>query len=261
VPDSPGYLDGPKPRAFAHRGWHVGDLAGLENTAVAFRRALDEGFRYLETDVHVTADGILVAFHDSILDRVTDGTGPIAAQRWRDLRDVRIGGREPIPLMADLLADFPAARFNIDAKSDAAVQPLADLVTELGARPRVCVASFLDQRVLRLRQALGPDVAASLGRGQVMRLMARARHVPLPLRLRKVGAVAVQVPVRSRRVAVVTSGFIRTVHKLGLEVHVWTVDDPGEMHRLLDLGADGLMTDRPDLLRQVLRDRGSWQDA
>ncbi len=101
-----GYLDGDRPRAFAHRGWHVGDLAPLENTMAAFRRAVEEGFQYLETDVHATADGELVIFHDPRLDRVTDRAGAIASLPWRDVRGARVNGTEPIPLLTDLLEEF-----------------------------------------------------------------------------------------------------------------------------------------------------------
>ncbi len=249
------FLDGPRPRVFAHRGWHTGTLAGLENTAAAFERALSEGVRYLETDVHATADGVLVAFHDTVLDRVTDRRGPIHALTWDEVRRARIAGREPVPRMDDLLADFPDALFNIDAKSDAAVAPLADLLDRTGSLDRVCLASFSDARLRELRRRLGPAAALSLGPRQVARLAARARH--LPVRCRFPGAVAAQVPVSLKGVPVATPRFIRTAQRLGLEVHVWTIDDPAEMDRLLDLGVQGLVTDRPDLAHDVLRRRAA----
>lgn len=251
-----GFLVGPHPRAFVHRGWHAGEMAGLENTAAAFERALAEGFRYLETDVHATADGVLVAFHDTVLDRVTDRQGPIGGLSWDEVRRARIGGREPIPRMDDLLADFPDALFNIDAKSDAAVGPLATLLEQTRTVDRVCLASFSDTRLHALRMRLGPAAALSLGTRQVTRLVARSRHLPIPVRFP--GAVAAQVPVRLKGIPVATPAFIRTAQRLGLEVHVWTIDDDAEMERLLDLGVEGLVTDRPDVLRDVLSRRGSW---
>ncbi len=250
------YLDGPHPRAFAHRGWHTGELAGLENTALAFERALAEGYRYLETDVHLTADGRLVAFHDVRLDRVTDRHGTVGALNWDEVRQARIGGREPIPLLADLLADFPEARINIDAKSDAAVGPLVASIKNAKALDRVCLASFSDRRLRAMRALLGPDVAMSLGPRQVMRLVARTRHLPVWRGFG--GAIATQVPANSGLIPVVTAPFVRAAHRYGLEVHVWTINRPAEMDRLLDLGVDGVMTDRPDLLRDVLRARGKW---
>lgn len=250
------FLRGPHPRAFAHRGWHTDELTGLENSARAFERAIAEGYTYLETDVHLTADGKLIAFHDVRLDRVTDGRGPVSALDWDVVRRARIGGREPIPLLADLLADFPTARFNIDAKSDNAVEPLAAAIRHAKAVDRVCVASFSDHRLQMLRKLLGPEVAMSLGPRQVLRLVARARLIPVSTRFG--GAVATQVPARSGPIEVVTPNFVRTAHRLGLEVHVWTINDPTEMERLLELGIDGLITDRPDLLRALLRQRGCW---
>jgi glycerophosphoryl diester phosphodiesterase len=251
------FLDGPYPRAFAHRGWHTGELAGLENTAVAFERAIDEGFTYLETDVHASSDGRLVAFHDSVLDRVTDGCGRIADLPWGVLRATKVAGKEAIPLLEDLLGSFPDARFNIDAKSDAAVRPLRDVLALTNSHGRVCVASFSDRRVHALRRELGPRVATSVGRRAVLRMMARARRIPMPLKPRT--AIAVQVPVASHGVPVATRRFIAVARALGLEVHVWTVDDPDQMGKLLDMGVDGLMTDRPDTLRAVLMSRGAWK--
>jgi glycerophosphoryl diester phosphodiesterase len=251
-----GYLAGARPRAFAHRGWHIGDLAGCENTLAAFTRAVDEGYQYLETDVHVTSDGVLIAFHDDRLDRVTDRRGAIGDLTWDEVSKARIRGREPIPLMADLLAALPDTRFNIDPKSDSAVGPLIDLLRASGSLDRVGLGSFSDARLASLRRALGPQAAISLGPLGVARLAAAARFG------RKVNvgsAVAAQVPVRMGRVRVVSPAFVKAAHGAGIEVHVWTIDDENEMRRLLDLGVDGLMTDRPDVLRSVLADRGEWQ--
>src|ERR1700712_799722 len=169
------YLAGSGPRAFAHRGWHVGDLAGCENSMAAFRRAVDEGYQYLETDVHATADGVLVAFHDNRLDRVTDRRGRISQLTWDEVRVARISGREPIPLMSEVLDALPDTRFNIDPKSDAAVGPLIDLLRTSGAVDRVGLGSFSDHRLEVLRGALGPGVATSLGPRGVGLLVAATR--------------------------------------------------------------------------------------
>ncbi|MEP6562366.1 MAG: glycerophosphodiester phosphodiesterase family protein, partial [Nakamurella sp.] len=142
-----GYLDGIRPRAFAHRGWHLDGLAGLENTAVAFRRAYDEGYRYLETDVRATSDGVLIAFHDPRLDRVTDRTGPIAGQLWSAVNRARVAGVEQIPLLTELLEELPDAYFNIDVKAANVVGPLAELIRRSGAADRICVVSFSERRL------------------------------------------------------------------------------------------------------------------
>jgi glycerophosphoryl diester phosphodiesterase len=252
------YLDPRRPRAFAHRGWHTGELAGLENSMAAFQRAVDEGIRYLETDVHATRDGVLVAFHDSVLDRVSDGKGSIASQSWEQVRRARIGGLEPVPLMADVLAAFPDAMVNIDAKSDAAVGPLIDLITSSRAQDRVCLGSFSGRRLRALRAALGPGVATSLAPGEVLPLLPPGGLLSRK-DVRSIGAVAAQVPVRYGRQRIVTPRFVGLAHSLGLEVHAWTIDDAEQMRELLDIGVDGIMTDRPDVLRTVYRSLGFWQ--
>src|SRR5690242_6649092 len=119
------FLDWPGPLAFAHRG---GASEAPENTLPAFEHAIRLGFTYLETDVHATADGQLVAFHDDHLDRVTDASGAIASLPWSVVQRARVDGREPIPLLEDLLGAFPDARVNIDPKHDDAVEPLAEVL-------------------------------------------------------------------------------------------------------------------------------------
>ena len=249
-----GFLGGSGPRAFAHRGWHIGDLTGLENTVASFRRAVDEGYRYLETDVRATADGQLVVFHDSRLGRVTDRQGAIAELPWSVVRQARVGGTEPIPLLADVFDELPDAMFNIDAKAPGTVAPLAKLVVQAGAVDRVCLGSFSDRRVAALRDLLGPGVATSLGPRAIFRLV----RASATRRRFRTTAVAAQVPTRYQGVQIVTPRLLTTARSAGLEVHVWTINDPVEMHRLLDLGVDGIMTDRPDLLRDVFQERGAW---
>ncbi|QFZ20068.1 glycerophosphodiester phosphodiesterase [Saccharothrix syringae] len=249
------YLTGPRPRAYAHRGWHLDELAGMENSLSAFARAAREGYRYLETDVHATADGVVVVHHDAVLDRTTDGTGPVAAQPWSAVRRARVGGREPVARLEDLLEELPDALLNVDVKADAAVEPVLGVLRRAGALHRVCLASFSDRRLARLRRLGGPGLLTSMGPRNAAALWAAGR-VPvarLPVR----GAVA-QVPVTQGRLRVVDGRFVRAAHRRGLEVHVWTVDDPAAMRALLDLGVDGLVTDRPDLLRDVLTARDAW---
>lgn len=252
------FLTGPRPLAFAHRG---GTEAAPENTLRAFRAAVELGYRYLETDVHLTADGVLVAFHDDRLDRVTDRTGRIEDLTLAEVRAARIGGSDPVPTFDELLEEFPEVRFNIDPKADASVVALAHALRRHGALRRVCLGAFSDDRLARLRSLLGPDLCTSAGPGEIARLVAASR-VPGVRRRRRRRRDApyrcVQVPVRHRNVEVVTDAFIDAVHARGCQVHVWTIDDPAEMHRLLDLGVDGLMTDRPSVLRDVLIARGDW---
>ncbi|GGL16823.1 glycerophosphodiester phosphodiesterase [Mangrovihabitans endophyticus] len=241
------------PLAFAHRG---GAEAGDENTVSAFGRAVGMGFRYLETDVHATADGVPVVFHDATLLRMTGVEGHLARLRWADLAAVRVGGACAVPRLGEVLDAWPGVRFNIDVKADDAVAPTVDEVRRCGAGDRVLLASFSDERLARVRRLAGPGVATSLG----LRAAARLRIASLlrvPVRLPP-SAVAAQVPVRHGRLTVVDRRFVAYVHRLRRQVHVWTVNDPAEMHRLLDLGVDGIMTDRLAALRDVYTARGHW---
>jgi glycerophosphoryl diester phosphodiesterase len=249
MPPSPWpYLDHPGVLAFAHRG---GGGDAPENTLPAFGAAVAMGYRYLETDTHLTADGVLVAFHDDVLDRVTNRTGRIAELPWSEVSKARIGD-EPIPLLEDLLAAFPDTRVNIDPKHDAAVGPLAELLIRMDAVDRVGIGSFSDRRLAELRRRCGPRLCTSLGPRDIARLKLGARRVPVGA----MPAPCAQVPVRTNGVTVTDRRFVDAAHRRGMQVHVWTIDDPVEMHRLIDLGVDGIMTDRIAVLKDVLESRG-----
>ncbi len=227
----------------------------------AFGAAVALGYRYVETDVHATADGVVVAVHDATLDRVTDATGRIADLPWSRVRQARIGGTEPVPTLAEVLATWPDLRVNLDLKSPGAVAPTVAVIEAARAWDRVCVASFSDRRRAGALARLTAPVATSAGTGTVVRFLAavaaRSRGgVARALR----GVHCLQVPERSGAVRVVTPRTLAAAHAHGVQVHVWTVNDPGDMERLLDLGVDGLVTDRADLLRDVLTARGQWWD-
>ena len=244
--------DGPIP--FAHRG---GAAGGLENSMAAFGRAVDLGYRYLETDVHATADGVLLAFHDRTLDRVTDGRGRVARLPWSTVSRARIGGVEPIPLLEEVLGSWPDVRVNVDVKEATAVGPLVRALERTGAVDRVCVASFSARRLAAVRAAVGPRLCTSLSTRGVARLRAAALH-PAAHRLAPRGVPCAQVPDRLGPLQVVTPGLLALAHRRGQRVHVWTVDDAHDIGRLLDLGVDGIMTDDIVTLRDVLRARGQW---
>ena len=257
------YFDGPYPRGYAHRGWHVGDLAGCENTLAAFVRAADEGFGYVELDVHASADGVPMVHHDPSLDRTTDATGRIDARSAAELDRVRVGGREPLPRLEAVLGAVPGVRVTIELKSDAVVTPTLEVIDRLEAWDRVCLGSFEGPRLARARAAAGERLCTSMGSREVFGLRGRAWLDALPgplqaagllgdLALPGVGGRLAQVPQRFGPLTVVDDRFVRTAHAAGREVHVWTVDEPVRMHALLDLGVDGLLSDRPDLLREVL---------
>jgi glycerophosphoryl diester phosphodiesterase len=221
----------------------------------AFGHAVSLGYRYLETDVHATADGVLVAFHDDTLDRVTDQTGVIGERLWRDVRRARVGGTdEGIPLLEDVLGTWPHVRVNIDPKHDASVKPLVEVLTRTHSFDRVCVGAFSDRRLARFRRLTQGRVCTSMGPAEVARLRAASYGAPVG----RFRAASAQVPVDVRGVTLVDRRFVEAAHRRGLHVHVWTIDDEAEMERLLDLGVDGIMTDRPTVLKDVLLRRGTW---
>lgn len=246
--------------AFAHRGgvYHP-DIEGLENTMAAFEHAVDLGYRYLETDVHVTRDGVLLAFHDHVLDRVTDKKGELVRLTHEQVRAAVIHGREEIPTLVSLLDRFPEARFNIDLKSEGAVPALADLISARDAWDRVLVGSFSRRRIEKFRELTGGRVptAANPWEVVVFRFSPSAR---LARWLTRGRVAALQVPHRRGPVRLVTPGLVRRAHAAGAHVHVWTVDEEPEMHELIDRGVDGLFTDRTDVLKDVLTVRGRWGD-
>lgn len=225
----------------------------------AFRAAVELGYRYLEMDVHTTADGVLLVFHDPSLDRVTDGQGRIARLPAGTVSQARIGGVEPIPLFEELVRAFPDVRLNLDIKDWNSVPGLAAAIERHGVHDQVLIASFSDRRRRAVVKRLSRPVAASAGIVSNALFTVLGPVLPAPAIRRALrGIHALQVPVSYGAVRVVTPGFVRRAHRHGLQVHVWTINDPAEMHRLLDLGVDGIVTDRADLLKKVLQDRGQW---
>lgn len=254
------YLDEPGVIAMAHRGGaQHPELRGLENTMHAFRHAVALGYRYLETDVHLTLDGHLMACHDEDLVRVAGTEGLIADLVLEEVARARIGGEHPVPELPQLLEEFPDCFLNIDLKSPGTGQAVADLIAATGWHDRICVGSFSLRRTAEFRRLTSGKVATAAAPSEVAAFMS----LPVPQLRRLVqrrGIGVLQVPPRRGLVPVVSPGLVRRSHAAGAHVHVWTVDEPAEMHALLDLGVDGLITDRTDVLKDVLEARGEWRD-
>lgn len=244
------FLDSPGPVAFAHRG---GSREAEENTLPAFENAVGLGYGHVELDVHLTRDGAVVVHHDASLARIFGVDRAVADLTLADLRTIHSPAGAIVPQLAEVLHAFPGLRINIEAKADAVVEPLAEVITRAGALARIGVGSFSAARTRALRQALGPDLCWSPSHGGVARLLAAGWGLPLPT-----GFPVVQIPRRWRGLDLVTPRLIRAAHARGIKVQVWTVDAEAEMEHLLDIGVDGLMTDRPGLLKTVLQRRGQW---
>jgi len=249
MPSHP-YLEHDGILAFAHRG---DGEAAPENTMAAFKSAHEIGLSYFETDVHLTRDGVLLALHDDKLDRVTDSKGIVAELDYKAVREARVGGSEPIPLMSELFEEFPDTKFNIEPKSDDSVKPLIDLVKSTNAIDRCCFGSFSGKRIDSIREAL-PTACTSMGPLECLWARLGSYGIPTP----KLQAHCAQVPTRQYGLPLADERFMRHLKSLGIQTHIWTVNEEDEMQRLLDAGVSGIMTDRPALLKQVLQQRGQW---
>ncbi|MCU1538663.1 MAG: Glycerophosphodiester phosphodiesterase [Humibacillus sp.] len=262
------YLDR-TPVALAHRGGALyGPNVGLENTMTAFTNAVSLGYTHLETDVHLTRDGRLVAFHDSRLDRVSDRVGRLRDLSWSEVSEARLGGgpghagaagTERPPLLEEVVDAFDDVCFNVDLKAPGTARALWRLIEERGLHDRLCVGSFHQRHLSQFRSLSRGRVATASGVAGTALLRLSPSWLTALLRTpADVLQVPGFVPFRGRRIMLVTEGFVADAHQHDKQVHVWTVDDPAEMHRLLDLGVDGLVSDRIDVLKEVLLARGSW---
>ncbi len=238
------YFDGEPPRVLAHRGLA---LDAPENTLLAFAHAVAIGVTHIETDVHRSHDGVAVVAHDPTLARVAGRSVRVDQLTMPELRRVELGQAQGFASLEEALDGFGETRFNIDVKSDAAVQATLDAVRRTRSADRVLLTSFSERRRRRLAAGLH-GVATSAGGRAVLAARSAAMSGGRGMLLRALhGARAVQIPERAGALRLVTPRFLAALHRVGVEVHVWTVNDPVDMRRLLGLGVDGLVTDRADL--------------
>lgn len=254
-PDRNAPVFGHGPLAIAHRGGALlPENLGKENTLEAFANAVALGYTTLETDVRTTKDGEVFAFHDPDLRRVLGQAVQFADLTSDDVRELRMAGGARIVSLADLIAEFPDAIFNVDIKDDPGIGPTLAAIERRDAADRVVVASFSHKRLSRVRRS-APHVYTTASQSEVLRMRLgrglNSGHRPL----------ALQVPQRYLGFKVLTPALIRRAHDRGMHVHVWTIDDSQVMHGLLDQGVDGIITDRPDVLKDVLISRGEWAGA
>lgn len=232
---------------------------------LAFQGAVDLGYRYLETDLHASADGVLVCFHDDTLERTTDGRGKVSQQHLAALQDLDAAFRfDPIkhfphrgtgvtiPTFEELVTTFSDACFVLDLKQSGIEDLVADAIRRFDLWDRVIVGSFRDVRLARFRRRTSGRVATSSGPVETLRHVAASRAG----RRSRITADALQVPVKMG-LTVVDQRTIDTAHSSGKQVHVWTVNEADEMHRLLNMGVDGIITDEIATLKSVMQDRGA----
>lgn len=249
---------GTPPVAFAHQG---GGLEHTENSWDAFEFAVEQlGYAYLETDVQSTSDGVVICMHDPTFDRTTNGKGPATGLPWSAVAGLRVNGSErPPPRLDEVLERWPHLRINLDPKTNAAVEPLVRVIRDHDAVSRLGIGSFSGKRIKQVRAALGPQLCSSTGPLATLRwVIGSLLPAPLGQLVARTSAWCYQVPVKQWFLPVTTERTVRLAHAMGKQVHVWTVDDEPVMRGLLAMGVDGIMTDRPTLLRQVLEDEGHW---
>ncbi len=251
------YLSLEHPIRFAHRGSRV---LWPENTLEAFEGAVDLGYRYIETDVQMTKDRVVVVFHDPTLERTTNGVGRVSEWLWEDLQQLDAGwtferdGEHPyrsrgvrVSSLRDAMATFPDVHFNIDLKGPGLEWPVYEVIRSLGREESTLVGSFVDRRTLKFRRVSRGRVATAAGPSAAIRMRAAARLG----RTVRHPAAAYQLPFDSRALRFDPS-LVAAIHRGGAQVHCWTVNEAEDMRRLLDWGVDGIVTDRPDVLNDVL---------
>jgi glycerophosphoryl diester phosphodiesterase len=235
-----------------------------ENTMTAFAGAVELGYRYIETDVRMTADGVVVAFHDATLERTTNGRGAVVDWRWEELQHLDAGwafgadlghplrGRGVrIPRLDEVFAAWPDVHFNIDLKAPGIEWAVAEVIAKAHRQDSTLIGSFRDRRIAKFRRITNGTIATSAGpRGSVAAWMASrtGRGIWQPV-------AAYQLPFETPA-ARLDRRFVEAAHSANAQVHAWTVNDAVDMEHLLDIGVDGIITDRPDVLNDLLRQRG-----
>lgn len=251
------YLGVEHPIRFAHRGSR---MLWPENTVYAFAKAVELGYRYIETDVRISRDRHVVVFHDASLERTTNGSGKVSDWDLEDLRKLDaayhfdLEGHHPlrgtgigISTLREVFEQFPEAHFNIDLKGAGMEWPVADVIRDAGRVESTMIGSFIGHRTAKFRRITGGEVATSAGPREAMAMWIASRRG----RSVRKAAAAYQLPFNYKSLPI-DRKFVAAIHAAGAQVHFWTVNDKPNMERLLELGADGIITDRPDLLNEVL---------
>ncbi len=247
------FFDQEAPLALAHQG---GAKEAVDNSSEAFANAHRLGYRYLDIDLQVTRDGVVVAHHDDTLERVTGLSGAVADRTWAELSEARLPNGEPLARFDELCDSYSDAYWNIELKSNHAIGPTVELIRRRGLGPQVCLSTFSDMRMWKLRRSVsGMGSATSTPKYATLwlRISSYVRFVPY-----RTSAHVSQAPIERKGLTILDERFVRRAHDAGVAVIAWTIDEPGEMHRLLDLGVDGINSDVPTVLKTVLEERGEW---
>ena len=234
---------------FVHRG---GDEVKTENTLDAFQYSSELGFVFMETDVQATKDGHIVIFHDATLKRMAGIDKTIKDLTLNEIQSIELINGGKIPLLSETLESFPELRFNIDIKTEDALKKSVQIIKEMNCLNRTCLASFSSSRLERIRDLAGPSACTSSGQMDIFKLMCKSMGIPF----KATQGHCAQIPMKQWGVPVLTKKFLNTAKEENKLVHIWTIDDKDQMFELIDQGVDGLMTDKPSILKQAMTERG-----
>lgn len=237
---------------FAHRG---ANYLAPENTVEAFSLAVKLGFNYLETDVRASKDGIPFIMHDSNLLRMTGENFNINKLTSKDLATIKVKGESLIPKLQDIFEMFPEQNFNIDAKSKEVTEPLAEVIRKMNKFDHICIGSFSDRRIALTLKALNRHVCHSCGVAGSLKYLFYSKMNKKPQRFT---ANCVQLPLYYNNYKIITEELISFTQKMGMKLHVWTINNEQAMNDLIRIGVNGIMSDNCQLLKKVMTDNIVW---
>ena len=238
------YLDVPGVAISAHRG---GSIEAPENTIESFEYSIELGSSYIETDVQLSSDGIPYIFHDDDLKRLFGKNIIFNSLHSDEIDELILFDKYKIPTLESTLQKFPDTLFQIDVKTDEVVLPTMEVIKKTNSTDKVCIASFSSKRLKQVHK-LYPEICLSMGPFEVMKLLLAS----FGLYRNKVPGNCLQIPIYQYGIKLVTKRFINYIHTIGLKIHVWTINDEDTMQKLIDLGVDGIITDRPKTLKDLL---------
>ena len=234
---------------FVHRG---GDEVETENTIEAFKYSSDLGFVFIETDVQATKDGHVVIFHDATLKRMAGVNKSIKELTLKEVNEIDLLDGGKIPLLTEALETFPDLRFNIDIKTEDALEETIRIIKQMNFLDKTCLASFSSSRLKRIKHLAGPEVCISSGQMDIFKMMCQSVGIGLKATMSQ----CAQIPLKQWGVPVLTRKFIEIAKKQNKLVHVWTIDNKDQMFELIEFGVDGLMTDKPSVLKEAMVEKG-----
>ena len=234
---------------FVHRG---GDEVETENTIEAFKYSSDLGFVFIETDVQATKDGHVVIFHDATLRRMAGVNKSIKELTLKEINEIDLLDGGKIPLLSEALETFPNLRFNIDIKTEDALEETIQIIKKMNFLDKTCLASFSSSRLKRIKRLAGPEACISSGQMDIFKMMCQS----VGIGLKPTKSQCAQIPLKQWGVPVLTKKFIEIAKMQNKLVHVWTIDDKNQMFELIEFGVDGLMTDKPSVLKEAMIEKG-----